>query len=61
MIALGVVVGVAVLCAVLCLLAGVIVVDDCGGVPPGCRNLKEPQPCPAVCEPLTLREAIFGE
>lgn len=60
-IALGIVVGVVALFVGLYFIANVIVVDECGGVPEDCRNLKRPQPCAAVCEPLTLWESIFGE
>ena len=60
-IALGVVVGIAILAVVFYFVANAIVVDECGGVPEDCRNLKRPQPCAAVCEPLTLWESIFGE
>lgn len=62
LIALGIVAGMVVLCVILFFLANVIVVDDCGGVPPGCRGkVEQHKPCPFVCEPLTLWEAIFGE
>lgn len=60
-IALGVVLGIVALCVAFYFIANAIVVDECGGVPQGCRNLKAPAPCPAVCEPLTLWESIFGE
>ena len=60
-IALGVVLGIVALCVAFYFIANAIVVDECGGVPEDCRNLKKPQPCAAVCEPLTLWESIFGE
>ena len=61
-IALGVVVGIAVLVIGFYFLANAIVVDECGG------NYCKKDPnwdrdfCPyTVCEPLTLWESIFGE
>lgn len=61
-IALGIVLGLIVLCVAFYFIANVMVVDECGGVPKDCRNLKRSQPCAAtVCEPLTLWKSIFGE
>lgn len=60
--ALGIVLGLIALCVAFYFIANAIVVDECGGVPKDCRNLKRPQPCAAtVCEPLTMWESIFGE
>ena len=61
-IALGIVLGIVALCIAFYYIANAIIVDECGGVPKDCRNLKRPQSCAAtVCEPLTLWESIFGE
>ena len=59
-IALGVVVGIAVLVIGFYFLANAIVVDECGGNP--CKGDSNPI-CKIsdVCEPLTLWESIFVE